>query len=44
MERVHRFIEERDRERSGKHHEVYLSDFNRTAPKNLKTVIRQPFG
>jgi hypothetical protein len=26
----------------GKHHEIYLSDPNRTAPERLKTVIRQP--
>lgn len=26
-----------------KHHEIYLSDFRRTAPEKLKTVIRQPF-
>lgn len=27
---------------AGKHHEIYLNDFNRTAPENLKTVLRQP--
>lgn len=27
---------------AGKHHEIYLSDPNRTAPERLKTVIRQP--
>jgi hypothetical protein len=26
----------------GRHHEIYLSDFRRTAPERLKTVIRQP--
>jgi hypothetical protein len=26
----------------GRHHEVYVSDPNRTAPERLKTVIRQP--
>jgi hypothetical protein len=25
-----------------KHHEIYLSDFRKTAPEKLKTVIRQP--
>ena len=24
------------------HHEIYLSDARRTAPKKLKTVIRHP--
>lgn len=27
---------------TGKHHEIYLSDPQRTAPERLKTVIRQP--
>jgi hypothetical protein len=40
--RMHDFIEERGFERSGKHHEIYLSDVRRTAPEKLKTVIRQP--
>jgi len=26
-----------------KHHEIYLSDFRRTAPEKLRTIIRQPF-
>jgi hypothetical protein len=26
----------------GRHHEIYLSDPNRTAPERLKTVLRQP--
>ena len=26
-----------------KHHEIYISDFRRTAPEKLKTIIRQPF-
>ncbi|MBA2344757.1 MAG: GyrI-like domain-containing protein [Rubrobacter sp.] len=43
VEKVHRFIEERGGELSGRHHEIYLKDFNRTAPENLQTVVRQPF-
>lgn len=27
---------------SGKHHEIYLSDFRRVAPSKLKTILRQP--
>jgi hypothetical protein len=27
---------------NGKHHEIYLSDFRRTAPEKLRTVLRQP--
>lgn len=43
IEKVHRHIAGRGGEERGKHHEIYLSDFTRTAPENLKTVIRQPF-
>lgn len=40
--RMHAFIEENGYRRSGKHHEIYLSDPRRAAPEKLKTVIRQP--
>jgi len=43
IQRVHQFIAERGRQLRGKHHEIYLSDPNRTAPEKLKTVIRQPY-
>jgi len=43
IERLHRHIEEQGSQRSGRHHEIYLSDFRRTAPEKLRTVIRQPF-
>jgi hypothetical protein len=26
----------------GKHHEIYLNDFQRTAPEKLKTILRHP--
>lgn len=42
IERIHRFIDSCGYKRVGKHHEIYLSDIRRTAPKNWKTVIRQP--
>lgn len=42
IERVHNFIDERG-VKSGKHHEIYLSDIRRADPKKWKTVIRQPF-
>jgi hypothetical protein len=42
IERLQAFIDENGMIRRGKHHEVYLSDPNRTAPARLKTVIRQP--
>jgi hypothetical protein len=42
IERLHAFIEEQGYARRGAHHEIYLSDFRRCAPENLKTIIRQP--
>ncbi len=44
IEKLHKFIEEGGYKLAGKHHEIYLSDPNRTAPERLKTVIRQPMG
>jgi len=41
--RLHQAIEEEGFMRSGKHHEIYLSDLRRVAPEKLKTVIRQPY-
>jgi hypothetical protein len=43
IDRIHQFIEEEGHQLRGKHHEIYLSDPNRTAPEKLKTVIRQPY-
>jgi hypothetical protein len=43
IERLHQYIEEQGFQRSGRHHEIYLSDFRRTAPEKLRTIIRQPF-
>ena len=42
IERLHSFIADQGLGRRGKHHEIYLSDFIRTAPERLKTVLRQP--
>jgi hypothetical protein len=39
--KVHEFIAARGR-RTGKHHEIYLSDIRKTAQAKWKTVIRQP--
>ncbi|MGD2104318.1 MAG: GyrI-like domain-containing protein [Anaerolineae bacterium] len=39
---LHSFAEAQGYALRGKHHEIYLSDPRRTAPENLKTVIRQP--
>jgi hypothetical protein len=42
IQRVHDFIEALGKRRSGKHHEIYLSDIRKAHPSNWKTVIRQP--
>lgn len=42
IERLHRFIADKGRRLSGRHHEIYLSDMRRTAPSRWKTIIRQP--
>jgi len=41
IEKLHRFIDARG-QRSGKHHEIYLSDIRRADPSKWKTIIRQP--
>lgn len=42
IRRIHEFIKDNGYQLAGKHHEIYISDPNRTAPEKLKTVIRQP--
>ncbi len=42
VEKLHKFITENGYSFRGKHHEIYLSDPNRSAPENMKTIIRQP--
>ena len=46
VEHMHRFMSEQgyalDISTSRYHHEIYLSDARKTAPDNLKTVIRHP--
>ena len=42
IQRLHGAIAERGLRPRGCHHEIYISDPNRTAPERLKTVLRQP--
>jgi hypothetical protein len=42
IEKLHAFIDELGLVAAEKHHEIYLSDPNRTAPERLRTIIRQP--
>jgi hypothetical protein len=41
IQRVHDFIDAKSA-RTGKHHEIYLSDIRRAEPAKWKTIIRQP--
>ncbi|MBI9043596.1 MAG: GyrI-like domain-containing protein [Anaerolineaceae bacterium] len=40
--RMHAFAEEEGYHLAGKHHEIYLKDFTKTAPERMKTILRQP--
>ena len=41
IEKLHRYIDGRGT-KTGKHHEIYLSDVRKADPKTWKTIIRQP--
>ncbi len=46
IQRLHNAIHDRGEAFDGqvhKHHEIYLSDFRRTDPQKLRTVLRQPY-
>lgn len=43
VRRIHDRIAEIGGTLSGKHHEVYLSDFRRVSPDKMRTVLRQPY-
>ncbi len=36
------FIRANDFKKNGLHHEIYLSDFRKTPPEKLKTILREP--
>jgi hypothetical protein len=40
---LHEFLAAQGHHLKGKHHEIYLNDFTRTAPEKLRTILRQPF-
>ena len=40
--KIHTFILSSGHALSGKHHEIYLNNPNKTAPTKLKTILRQP--
>lgn len=38
----HEFIPQHNLQLTGKHHEIYLSDFRKVTPDKLRTILRQP--
>ena len=42
IQRMHEYAETQGYKKTGKHHEIYLNDFTKTAPERLKTILRQP--
>ncbi len=42
IQKMHDAIKAAGHELSGKHHEIYISNPQKTAPEKLKTVLRQP--
>ncbi|AEF38674.1 GyrI-like domain-containing protein [Hoyosella subflava] len=40
----HEFIPRSGLRMTGKHHEIYFSDFRKVAPSKLRTILRQPVG
>jgi hypothetical protein len=43
LEKIHHdFIPSHNLKLTGKHHEIYLSDFRKVAPEKLRTILRQP--
>lgn len=40
----HQFIPGHGLRMTGRHHEIYLSDFRRVAPEKRRTILRQPVG
>ena len=42
IEELHATLEGAGLALTGKHHEIYLSDFRRTAPEKLRVILRQP--
>lgn len=42
LQQIGTFIETNRLTRNGLHHEIYLSDFRKTSPDKLKTILREP--
>ena len=42
LEKILAFSKEHNLQRNGLHHEIYLSDFRKTSPEKLRTILREP--
>ena len=42
LSQMYEFIKAKGLQRNGLHHEIYLSDFNKTPAEKLKTILREP--
>jgi hypothetical protein len=42
LKEIMKFCENNNLKKNGLHHEIYLSDFRKTAPEKLKTILREP--
>ncbi len=42
LQKMMEFIPLHKLERNGLHHEIYLSDFRKTVPEKLRTILREP--
>ncbi|MDJ1497973.1 GyrI-like domain-containing protein [Cytophagaceae bacterium DM2B3-1] len=42
LEKIMAFAVEHNLQKAGEHHEIYLSDFRKTLPEKLKTILREP--
>lgn len=42
LQKILDFCDENKLAKNGKHHEIYLSDFRKTEPEKLKTILREP--
>jgi hypothetical protein len=42
LKQIQEFTIKNNLQRNGIHHEIYLSDFRKTAPEKLKTILREP--
>lgn len=42
LKKMDDFMQQQGLRMNGRHHEIYLSDFRKTAPEKLKTILRHP--